>query len=89
MSRMHQVEALRKVRTDELEAVDVLRKIRENGGYVLVDINGGMHVYGVWRVPRKLRNHRLRSSERRSVVERRPNAIRIHRAGAQHHAARA
>ena len=41
MTRMHQVKALWKVRTAELEAVVVLRKIRENGGYVLVDIDGG------------------------------------------------
>jgi hypothetical protein len=51
---MRQFEALQKVRTAELEAVAVLRKIRENGGYVLVDINGGIHVYRAGRVPRKL-----------------------------------
>ena len=45
MTRMHQVKALWKVRTAELEAVAILRKIRENGGYVLVDIDGGIHVY--------------------------------------------
>jgi hypothetical protein len=54
MTRMRQIEALRKVRTAELEAVAVLREIRENGGYVLVDINGGIHVYRAGRVPRKL-----------------------------------
>jgi hypothetical protein len=54
MARMHQVEALRKVRTAEFEAVAVLREIRENGGYVLVDIHGGIHVYRAGRVPRKL-----------------------------------
>ena len=54
MIRMHQVKALWKVRTAELEAVAILRKIRENGGYVLVDINGGIHVYRAGRVPRKL-----------------------------------
>jgi hypothetical protein len=50
---MHQVKALWKVRTAEL-AVAILRKIRENGGYVLVDIAGGIHVYRAGRVPRKL-----------------------------------
>jgi len=45
MTRIHQVKALWKVRTDELEAVAILRKIRESGGYVLVDIDGGIHVY--------------------------------------------
>ncbi len=54
MTRMHQIKALWKVRTAELEAVAVLRKIRENGGYVLVDIDGGIHVYRAGRVPRKL-----------------------------------
>ena len=54
MTRMHQVKALWKVRTAELEAVAILRKIRENGGYVLVDIDGGIHVYRAGRVPRKL-----------------------------------
>jgi hypothetical protein len=54
MTRMRQIEALQKVRTAELEAVAVLREIRENGGYVLVDINGGIHVYRAGRVPRKL-----------------------------------
>jgi hypothetical protein len=54
MTRMHQVEALWMARTAELEAVAVLRKIRENGGYVLVDVNGGIHVYRAGRVPRKL-----------------------------------
>jgi hypothetical protein len=54
MTRMRQIEALQKVRTAELEAVTVLREIRENGGYVLVDINGGIHVYRAGRVPRKL-----------------------------------
>ena len=54
MIRMHQVKALWKVRTAELEAVAILRKIRENGGYVLVDINGGIHVYRAGRVPRTL-----------------------------------
>jgi hypothetical protein len=42
------------VRTAELEAVAILRKIRENGGYVLVDIDGGIRVYRAGRVPRKL-----------------------------------
>jgi hypothetical protein len=51
---MYQVKALWKLRTPELEAVAVLRKIRENGGYVLVDIDGGIHVYRAGRVPRKL-----------------------------------
>jgi hypothetical protein len=51
---MHQVKAFWKLRTAELEAVAVLRKIRENGGYVLVDIDGGIHVYRAGRVPRKL-----------------------------------
>jgi hypothetical protein len=51
---MHQVKALWEVRTDELEAVAILRKIRESGGYVLVDIDGGIHVYRAGRVPRKL-----------------------------------
>jgi hypothetical protein len=54
MTRMHQVKALWKVRTAELEAVPILRKIRENGGYVLVDIDGGIHVYRAGRVPRQL-----------------------------------
>jgi hypothetical protein len=54
MTRMHQFKALWKVRTAELEAVAVLRKIRENGGYVLVDIDGGIHVYRAGRVPPKL-----------------------------------
>ena len=54
MTRMHQVKALWKVRTAELAAVAILRKIRENGGYVLVDIDGGIHVYRAGRVPRKL-----------------------------------
>ena len=52
MTRMHQVEALWLART--LEAVAVLRKIREYGGYVLVDIDGGIHVHRAGRVPRKL-----------------------------------
>jgi hypothetical protein len=39
---MHQVNALWKLRTAEFEAVAILRKIRENGGCVLVDIDGGM-----------------------------------------------
>jgi hypothetical protein len=54
MTRMHQVKALWKVRTAEFEAVAILRKIRENEGYVLVDIDGGIHVYRAGRVPRKL-----------------------------------
>jgi hypothetical protein len=54
MTRMHQVRVLWIVRTAELEAVAVLRKIRENGGFVLVDIDGGIHVYRAGRVPRKL-----------------------------------
>ena len=54
MTRMDQVKALWKVRTAELAAVAILRKIRENGGYVLVDIDGGFHVYRAGRVPRKL-----------------------------------
>ncbi len=52
MTRMHQVEALWMART--AEAVGVLRKIREYGGYVLVDIDGGIHVHRAGRVPRKL-----------------------------------
>ncbi len=52
MTRMHQVEALWLART--LEAVAVLRKIREYGGYVLVDIDGGIHVHRAGRVPCKL-----------------------------------
>ena len=54
MTRMNQVRVLWIVRTAELEAVPVLRKIRENGGFVLVDIDGGIHVYRAGRVPRKL-----------------------------------
>ncbi len=35
MTRMHQVKALWKVRTAEIEAVAILRKIRENGASCL------------------------------------------------------
>jgi hypothetical protein len=54
MTRMHQVEVLRKVRTAELEAVAVLRKIRENGAKCLSRSTGAFTFTapGVYRVNR-------------------------------------
>lgn len=40
----------------ELEAMTVLREVREHGGYVLLDLLGNIHVRHLAGVPSKLRS---------------------------------
>lgn len=51
MTRAAQVAATRSVSARELEAMTVLREIREHGGYVLLDLQGDIHVHHIARVP--------------------------------------
>jgi hypothetical protein len=50
----------RNVSTAELEAMTVLQDIREHGGYVLLDLQGTLHVRHIARVPPELRNRLVR-----------------------------
>lgn len=51
MKRALEIAATRGVSTTELEAMTVLREIREHGGYVLLDIEGAIHVRHIARLP--------------------------------------
>jgi len=55
MTRAPTVAAARSASTAELEAMTALREIREHGGYVLLDLQGGVHVRHIARVPVELK----------------------------------
>lgn len=55
MTRAPEVAVTRDASTTELEAMTVLREIREHGGYVLLDLQGGIHVRHIARVPVELK----------------------------------
>jgi len=46
--------------TTELEAMTVLREVREHGGYVLLDVQGCIHVRHIACVPPELMSRILR-----------------------------
>lgn len=47
-------------RTAELEAMSALREIREQGGFVLVDLRGNLLVHHIRRVPVELKARLIR-----------------------------
>jgi hypothetical protein len=55
MTPLPEISVARKLDTAEFEAVAVLREIRERGAYVLIDIDGRMHIHHTGRVPDRLK----------------------------------
>jgi hypothetical protein len=56
MTRAADAEPARSASTVELEAMTVLREIREHGGYVLLDLTGNLHVRHIAGIPIELRD---------------------------------
>jgi hypothetical protein len=67
MTPLHEVSGARKLSAAEVEAVAVLRAIREFGAYVLVDIDGCMRIYHGGGVPKGLKT-RLASYYNEAVL---------------------
>jgi hypothetical protein len=56
MARASDLAPAANANTAELEAITVLRQIREHGGYVLLDLQGCIHVRHVACVPPEFRS---------------------------------
>jgi hypothetical protein len=56
MTPTHEISVARALSTAELEALSVLREIRELGAFVLIDVDGCMYVCHGARVPTRLKS---------------------------------